>query len=79
MTPLAWVKGLIAAVICGAATAVTSIGGAMAFGSPLDWKQISAVAISAGFFSGAAYLKQSPIPEDEVPNVVVIHGNDVKL
>lgn len=69
VTPLAWLKGLVAAVIGGTATALTSIGGATLVGSPLNYSQISAVGISAAFFSACTFLAKSPIP-DQGPTVV---------
>lgn len=66
-----WVHGLGSATIGGAASALTAqmgLVGAQSAGvdvSPLNFKALGIVAISAGIFSAAMYLKQSPLPAEE--------------
>lgn len=57
-----WVKGLLAAIISGAATTVGAVGGAAAAGSPLELKQIGGAAAGGAISGAVMYLKQSPIP-----------------
>lgn len=61
-TAIIWFKGLLAAFITGAATALTATQGCDVIGTPLNWHQISAVGLSAGFYGALAYLKQNPVP-----------------
>lgn len=79
MTPIAWLKGLTAAIIGGAATAISSIGGAAVFGQPLNYTQISAVGISAAFFSACAFLAKSPIPDDVTVKSISFEPNKVEI
>ena len=66
-----WLRNLAAAVITGGtSTALASLGiaGASAAGvdiKPLDFKQISIVALGGAVVGLLAYLKQSPIPPAE--------------
>lgn len=69
-TALLWFKGLLSAFITGAATALTATQGCDVIGTPLNWHQISAVGISAGFYGACAYLKTAPVPP--VPAVLEI-------
>lgn len=65
---LLWLKSLVAAFICGGATALTAWGGmatAKAAGADvpeLNWKAIGIIFLSSGIFNAAAYLKKSPLP-----------------
>lgn len=61
-TAIIWFKGLLAAFITGAATALTASQGCDLLGKPLDWHQIGAIGLSAGFYGACAYLKQNPVP-----------------
>jgi hypothetical protein len=77
--PLVWLHGLLAACIGGGATAITSVVGlAVAHGfapdkvAMLDLNQIWAVFGAGALASGAAYLKQSPVPALETTDTVSI-------
>lgn len=61
-TTLLWLKGLVAAFITGAATALTATQGCAVIGTPLDWPQIGTIGLTAGFYGALAYLKQAPVP-----------------
>ena len=63
MNWLTWLKGLVAAIIGGAANAVTVI-----IIDPMDYNihegasKLGTVALVSAIVSAALYLKQSPIP-----------------
>lgn len=61
-TALIWFKGLLAAFITGAATALTATQSCDVIGVPLNWHQISAVGLASGFYGALAFLKQNPVP-----------------
>lgn len=63
-----WAWGLGTAIIGGSATALSAIQGSDWLGSPLNWTQISAVAISGGFWAAVAFFKQSPLPNINTTN-----------
>lgn len=59
-----WIKGLIAAIISGAANAIT-----VAIVDPVEYlhsehslRKLGAVALVSGIVGAAMYLKQSPLP-----------------
>lgn len=62
MTLKAWAHGLGAAIVSGAASAVSGIVGASFTGVPIDWKQIGAAATGGALIAAVLYLKQSPLP-----------------
>ena len=47
-----------------AASALTATQSCDLIGTPLNWHQISAVGLSAGFYGALAYLKQNPVPAE---------------
>ena len=63
-----WLKGLVAAIIGGAANAVTTIIVAPeTFNFQAGLSKLGAVAGASALVSAAMYLKQSPVPtEDKV-------------
>ncbi len=63
MTPLAWIQGLLAAIVSAVATSILSSGVSSSVGSPLNWNQISVIAGSSALVGACLFLKQSPIPE----------------
>ncbi|MBI5683573.1 MAG: hypothetical protein HZC54_00700 [Verrucomicrobia bacterium] len=68
----AWIYGLAAAFIGGAATAITadqalSMAHRMGMDVPvLNFKAMGIVALAAGIYSAAMYLKQSPLPKFKI-------------
>jgi hypothetical protein len=61
-----WLRGLIAAVIGGAANAVTTVVVAPeTFNLDEGLPKLTAVVASSALVSAALYLKQSPIPSEE--------------
>ena len=61
-----WFKGLIAAVIGGAANAVTlMIVDPMVFNLETGWQKLLGAAAVNALVAGAMYLKQSPVPNGE--------------
>lgn len=64
MDAITWLKGLLAAVISGVASAILASGFSSASGSALNWSQIGSVAGGAAVVGACLYLKQSPIPDD---------------
>lgn len=67
-----WLKGLVAAVISGAATVVTNISAGQILGQQLSWKFIGTSAGIAGLIAAANYLKQSPIPDSTFTQTVTV-------
>lgn len=66
-----WFYRLVAAVIGGAATAVSSVVGVGVFDPthPLDYSQVKAIAISGAVVSVVAYIKREPLPDDpDIPD-----------
>lgn len=65
----AWMHGLSAAVIGGAASTAGSVLGAMAAGYDVFdigfWEIIGGGVIGGALVNGFAYLKQSPLPPSE--------------
>lgn len=58
-----WLKGLLSAIIGGAANSVTvMIVDPMAFNLETGLKKVGTVALVSGILSAAMYLKQSPMP-----------------
>lgn len=63
-TQRAWFKGLVAAIIGGAANSVALIVvDPIAFDPLVNFMAIGKVALVGAIISVAAYLKKSPIPE----------------
>lgn len=68
----AWAKALVAAFITGSASALLSalgISGAQAVGvnvSQINLEQLGIITLAGGIVGAAAYLKQSPVPENDV-------------
>lgn len=66
--PWLWLHSLVAAFIGGGASAITTQMGllmAQAVGMPvrpLNWSELGIVALSAGIYNAAMYLKRSPLP-----------------
>jgi hypothetical protein len=59
-----WVKGLVAAIVGGAANAITVIVvDPINFNLAEGFGKVGQVAIVGALIAAAAYLKQSPIPE----------------
>lgn len=60
-----WIKGLVAAVISGAASAIVLvIVDPVTF--PLsDLSRVGTAAVVSGVVAGAAYLQKSPFPQDK--------------
>ena len=59
-----WLQGLLAAVISAAASSITAATLAPdAFNLGAQWKRTLTLAGVNGLIAGAAYLKQSPLPE----------------
>lgn len=79
-----WLHGLSAAFIGGGATAITAQTGlatAQTAGldvHPLNWKALGIVALSAGIYSAAAYLRQSPLPAEETTTTVTVTAETTK-
>lgn len=62
MTP--WIKGLVSAIIGGAANSVTvMIVDPESFNFDTGLQKLGAVAAISAIVSAAAYLKKSPVPE----------------
>lgn len=61
-----WLKGLIAATVSGVSGAILVAIGDAATGIALDWKRLGTVALVAAIIGAAGYLKQSPIPKEEI-------------
>jgi hypothetical protein len=57
----AWLQGLGAAVISGAATAASGLT------VTSDPKALGKIALTSGIISGLLFLKQSPLPNDNNP------------
>jgi ABC-type uncharacterized transport system permease subunit len=61
-----WLKGLISAIIGGAANSVTVMAiDPMQFNLAEGWHKLATVAGVSALVSAAMYLKQSPIPSVE--------------
>lgn len=62
-----WLKGLLAAVIGGTATAALAVFTSPEVFQSLDnpWLTLGKIAGGAAVFNALAYLKQSPLPQDE--------------
>jgi hypothetical protein len=59
-----WIKGLVAAIVGGAANAITVIVvDPINFNLAEGFGKVGQVAIVGALIAAAAYLKQSPIPE----------------
>lgn len=60
-----WLKGLLAAIISGASNAITMVVvDPLHFAPTLaGWTNVLSVALVSGAFSGALYLKRSPLPD----------------
>ena len=66
----AWLKGFVAAVLAGAASGITGYAGNAVINpesmTKLDISEkfyvFGVMALFSGFFSGVAYIKQSPFP-----------------
>lgn len=64
---MVWLKGLISAVIGGAANAVVlMIADPLTFNFQEGWPKLQTVIIVSAIVSAAMYLKQSPIPTEKV-------------
>ncbi len=57
-----WAKGLVAAVIGGAANAITLMVVDPAQFNIEDWHKLASVAVIQAVVSACLYLKQSPVP-----------------
>lgn len=62
----AWVKGLVAAVVSGAANAIVLAVVDPANFPLTDLSKVGTVAVVSGLVAAAAYLKQSPLPPEDV-------------
>lgn len=61
-----WLKGLVAAIIGGAANSVTLIiVDPVTFNLQAGLKNVLAVCATSAILSAAMYLKQSPLPREE--------------
>lgn len=60
-----WLKGLIAAVVGGTATAALAVFTSPEIFQSLEdpWYTLGKVSAGAAVFNALAYLKQSPVPE----------------
>lgn len=62
-----WIKGLISAIIGGAANAVTvMVVDPLAFNLGEGLSKLASVALVSAIVSAAMYLKQSPLPGEKV-------------
>jgi hypothetical protein len=70
-----WLKALVAAIVTGVSGAflnAVGIDAAKLIGiniNSLDPKQLLGIAITGGLVGAAAYLKQSPVPPDDDPQL----------
>lgn len=64
MTTQTWLKGLLAAFISSAASALTVAVVDPQHFNLSAWKPLATVVVVSGVVGAAAYLKQSPIPQD---------------
>lgn len=65
-----WLKGVVAAIVGGAANSVASIlADSSVFnpGTALGWKHIGISAASGALIGLVMYLKQSPVPPSPAP------------
>jgi len=61
-----WIHGLGAAVVGGAANAITNlIVAPETFNLGAGWKKLVSCVIVSSILSAAFYLKQSPLPDDK--------------
>ena len=58
-----WLKGLVSAVISGGATGIAA---ALSAPQPYGFKNYFIVMFTAGVVGAALYLKQSPMPTEEI-------------
>lgn len=66
MTVKHWLHGLMAAIVSGSASTVGAISGAAVSGTPMDFKAMGGAAIGGALTGAIFYLKQSPVPFDDV-------------
>ena len=65
MNTTVWLKGLLAAIVCGIANTITlMIADPLTFNLTDGSRKLLTVALTSAIESAAMYLKQSPIPED---------------
>lgn len=68
-----WLKGLLAAVISSAANSISVLIADPKHFNPTaagGFRNLGVVALVSAIVGGALYLKQSPVPIDEVPKAV---------
>lgn len=79
-----WLKGLIAAVIGGMATAggswmtINAAGAAGAAVPTLNWKSLGIILVVGSITNLFAYLKQSPIPTFTETQTITVTKETVK-
>jgi hypothetical protein len=73
MTSRQWLRGLIAAAISSASTAILACVGVPVFGMAVNWNTVKLVLIFIGadvLVSLATFLKANPLPDDALGNSI---------
>jgi hypothetical protein len=71
MTSRQWLRGLLAAAISSASTAILACVGVPVFGMAVNWNTVKLVLIFIGadvLVSLATFLKANPLPDDALGN-----------